>query len=231
MRMYNNFDYLKAIEKIKSALYDIYESQEVMIGEEVDETSRNHRVERYIETKDLAVKLIEDIESLYLNKNISKENKDSEEIGPKVVQVTKQDELLQAGNQIEDVGLEKENSTDLENTKIVVSENDISSEDIDKSDLPKFYLDYRNGDKPNFAFVPESIYTKLKANGTLESIDNRIYKQDEEEQRGIIVRSDQFMKLSLSKDRQEGVLKEAKHFRIEQARKSREKLQEEAVSV
>lgn len=231
MRMYNNFDYLKAIEKIKSALYDIYESQEVMIGEEVDETSRNHRVERYIETKDLAVKLIENIESLYLNKNISKENKDSEEIGPKVVQVTKQDELLQASNQIEDVGLEKENSTDLENTKTGVSENDISSEDIDKSDLPKFYLDYRNGDKPNFAFVPESIYTKLKANGTLESIDNRIYKQDEEEQRGIIVRSDQFMKLSLSKDRQEGVLKEAKHFRIEQARKSREKLQEEAVSV
>lgn len=230
MHMYINFDYLNAVEKIKSALYDIYESQEVMIGEEQDETLRNKRVEKYIETKDLAIKLIENIESLYLNKNTSKENKDLVENDAKVVQVTKQDELLKTSNQIENIDLE-ENEKEIEDAKIVISEDDISDENIDKSDLPKFYLDYRNGDKPNFAFVPESIYTKLKSNGTLETIDNRIYKQDDLEKRGIIVRADQFMKLSLSKDRQEGVLKEAKYFRIEQARKSRKKLQEEALSV
>lgn len=230
MHMYINFDYLNAVEKIKSALYDIYESQEVMIGEEQDETLRNKRVEKYIETKDLAIKLIENIESLYLNKNTSKENKDLVENDAKVVQVTKQDELLKTSNQIENIDLE-ENEKEIEDAKIVISEDDISDENIDKTDLPKFYLDYRNGDKPNFAFVPESIYTKLKSNGTLETIDNRIYKQDDLEKRGIIVRADQFMKLSLSKDRQEGVLKEAKYFRIEQARKSRKKLQEEALSV
>ncbi len=229
--MYNNFDYLKFVEKIKSALYDIYESQEVMIGEEQDENSRNKRVEKYIETKDLAVKLIENIESLYLDKGVPKEKNNVEESEPKIVQVAKQDELLQASNQIENVGDENEETIETEDVREATSKNDISDENIDKSNLPRFYLDYRNGDKPNFAFVPESIYTKLKANGTLEPKNNIVYKQDSGEKRGIIVRADQFMKLSLSKDRQEGVLKEAKYFRIEQAKKSRQKLQEEALSV
>ena len=72
--MYNNFDYMDSVCKIKSALYDIYESQEVMIGEEQNEKARNKRVEKYIETKDLAVKLLEHIDSLYKKIDTIKEN-------------------------------------------------------------------------------------------------------------------------------------------------------------
>ena len=106
--MYNNFDYMDSVCKIKSALYDIYESQEVMIGEEQDENARNSRVERYIETKDLAVKLLEHIDSLYKKNNTSKNNNDDindskEEVKidePQIIQISKQDELLKESNQI-----------------------------------------------------------------------------------------------------------------------------------
>ena len=73
--------------------------------------------------------------------------------------------------------------------------------------------------------MPETIFIKLKSNAVSKDINNKIYKQDEEEKKGIIVRKDQFMKLSLSKERQDGVLKEAKIFRIKQAKKSRQQLQ------
>ena len=220
--MYNNFNYMDSVCKIKSALYDIYESQEAMIGEEQDENVRNRRVERYIETKDLAVKLLEHIDSLYEKNNIPKNNnndiedsKEKVEIDePEIIQISKQDELLKENNQIEDVNPS--------NTVEVDIQDSISS---DVNNLSKFYLDPRNGEKPNFAFVPESIFVKLKSNSISEIINNRIYKQDEEEKKGIIVRKNQFMKLSLSKERQDGVLKEAKEFRIKQDKKSRQQLQ------
>ena len=50
---------------------------------------------------------------------------------------------------------------------------------------------------------------------------------DENKPKGIIVRNDQFMKLALSKRRQEGVLADAKIFRVEQAKASRKKMLEE----
>ena len=214
--MYNNFDYMDSVCKIKSALYDIYESQEVMIGEEQDENARNSRVERYIETKDLAVKLLEHIDSLYKKNNTSKNNNDDindskEEVKidePQIIQISKQDELLKESNQIEDVNISNDNDEEFSK--------DIN---IESDNIP------RNGEKPNFAFVPETIFVKLKSNSISEIINNRIYKQDDEEKKGIIVRKDQFMKLSLSKERQDGVLKEAKVFRIKQAKKSRQQLQ------
>ena len=220
--MYNNFDYMDSVCKIKSALYDIYESQEVMIGEEQDENARNSRVERYIETKDLAVKLLEHIDSLYKKNNTSKNNNDyindsKEEVKidePQIIQISKQDELLKESNQIEDVNISNDNDEEFSK--------DIN---IESDNIPKFYLDPRNGEKTNFAFVPETIFVKLKSNSISEIINNRIYKQDDEEKKGIIVRKDQFMKLSLSKERQDGVLKEAKVFRIKQAKKSRQQLQ------
>ena len=219
--MYNNFDYMDSVCKIKSALYDIYESQEVMIGEEQDEKARNKRVERYIETKDLAIQLLEHIESLYKKIDTIKEknsdvknSSDSAEIEePHIIQISKQDELLKEGNQIEDIN------------PSITEENIEESVNSDINDLPKFYLDSRNGEKPNFAFVPETIFIKLKSNAVSKDINNKIYKKDEEEKKGIIVRKDQFMKLSLSKERQDGVLKEAKIFRIKQAKKSRQQLQ------
>ena len=62
--------------------------------------------------------------------------------------------------------------------------------------------------------------------GLGEEGNNKFYKQDELDTKGIIVRSDQFMKLSLSKKRQEGILMEAKQYRINLATKSREQLEQ-----
>ncbi len=209
--MYNNFDYQNCIEKIKSALYDIYEHQEIIIGEEEDENKKGEQVEKYIKVKDLAVKLLEDINNLYSVDNV--DNVTNNEIEPTIVQESKQDELLKNS--------EISNDTNVEDDKEEEKE-----ENVDLDDLPKFYLDNRNGEKPNFAYVPNSIFTKLKDNAILDLFNNKFYKQDDDKKRGIIVREDQFMKLSLSRDRQEGVLKEAKEFRILEAKKSRKRLQE-----
>lgn len=149
-----------------------------------------------------------------------------------------------------------DNSIELttEETKEVSNESDDSQEDIKeeqiedekqsgneevkKETVSKFYLDDRNGTKPNFAFVPKELYSVIKKNGifelnsnTKEEIndvkDDRIHKTDENKPKGIIVRNDQFMKLALSKRRQEGVLADAKIFRIEQAKASRKKMLKE----
>lgn len=116
------------------------------------------------------------------------------------------------------------------------SENE--DEDVKKESVNKFYLDDRNGTKPNFAFVPKELYSIIKKNGIFELNsnkkeeindvkDDRIHKTDENKPKGIIVRNDQFMKLALSKRRQEGVLADAKIFRVEQAKASRKKMLEE----
>ena len=51
--------------------------------------------------------------------------------------------------------------------------------------------------------------------------DGKYIKIDEEKPRGIIVRSDQYMKLALSRHRQEGVLKEARLYRINEVKRKR----------
>lgn len=118
------------------------------------------------------------------------------------------------------------------------SENEDEDEDVKKESVNKFYLDDRNGTKPNFAFVPKELYSIIKKNGIFELNsnkkeeindvkDDRIHKTDENKPKGIIVRNDQFMKLALSKRRQEGVLADAKIFRVEQAKASRKKMLEE----
>ena len=56
-----------------------------------------------------------------------------------------------------------------------------------------------------------------------------MYKDDTNKTKGIIVRNDQYMKLALSKHRQEGVIKEAKNYRIEVVKEKRKKEQEEAL--
>lgn len=112
------------------------------------------------------------------------------------------------------------------------------NEDVKEESVNKFYLDDRNGTKPNFAFVPKELYSIIKKNGIFELNsnkkeeindvkDDRIHKTDENKPKGIIVRNDQFMKLALSKRRQEGVLADAKIFRVEQAKASRKKMLEE----
>lgn len=51
--------------------------------------------------------------------------------------------------------------------------------------------------------------------------ESKYAKIDEEKPRGIIVRSDQYMKLALSRHRQEGVLKEARSYRINEVKRKR----------
>ena len=55
----------------------------------------------------------------------------------------------------------------------------------------------------------------------LDDFNSKIIKVDEEKPRGIIVRSDQYMKLALSRHRQEGVLKEARLYRINEVKRKR----------
>lgn len=133
-----------------------------------------------------------------------------------------------------------DNSVELpkEEKQEISNESDDSQEDIKEESISKFYLDDRNGTKPNFAFVPKELYSVIKKNGIFELNlnaeeeindvkDDRIHKTDENKPKGIIVRNDQFMKLALSKRRQEGVLADAKIFRVEQAKASRKKMLEE----
>ena len=59
----------------------------------------------------------------------------------------------------------------------------------------------------------------------VDTSDGNIYKKDDLPVKGIIVRNDQYMKLALSKHRQEGVLAEAKNYRIETVKRKRQEQQ------
>lgn len=225
--MYRDFDYEKSIEKIKSALFDIYENQEIIIGSINDERRKATHVNNYIEVKNKATNLIESITNLYEKEefvDMQKSAKVNEEVFDNVETkvIDSEPQLIEQEEKHED------NSND-ENKEV----NELEDEDFneeekneiqEEKELEKFYLE-DSGNQPNFAYVSEAIYEKIKNHG--EVVDNNIYKIDKEDKKGIIVRTDQFMKLSLSRHRQEGVLKEAKMFRIEQAKKSRERLKQD----
>lgn len=195
--MYNNFNYKESINKLKSILFDIYEDQEMIVGSIENEKEKNEHVVKYINVKNEAIDLLNAIEELYEGK-----------IMPTPVIINNKQEPGMIENLVKNINIEQ--------PKIIEEE-----KEVEEFDPNKFYLDDRNGNKPNYAYVPESIFNKIR-NNNLD--DNKIYKQDENERKGIIVRNDQYMKLSLSRHRQEGVLKEAKEYRIEVARKNREKL-------
>ncbi len=191
-----NFDYDNSLEKIKSALFDLYEDQEEYVGSIEDENRRNIHVEKYIAVKNKALDLINSIKDLY--------------VGNDNLEVEKENVLD---------NIEPEQTVEVDESEpVLIEENNDNS-----TELEEYYLDDRNGTNPNFAYVSLELFNKIKNNGK-EAIDNNIYKIDKEKKKGIIVRNDQFMKLSLSKHRQEGVLKEAKNYRIVQAKRSREKL-------
>ena len=101
----------------------------------------------------------------------------------------------------------------------------------------KYYL-LCDEDKLHFAYVSEKLFNKIKSHhvsdtepleeDTVSDVDNsdgNIYKKDDLPVKGIIVRNDQYMKLALSKHRQEGVLKEAKNYRIETVKRKRQEQQ------
>lgn len=126
----------------------------------------------------------------------------------------------------------------IEETEGIEEENDDNTTSVEE--LQKYYLNC-DFSKINFAYVPQEIYDKIKNYETTEdndenfneeieetpeetieestTTDNHFYKQDEETPKGIIVRSDQYMKLALSRHRQAGVLEEAKEYRKEEVKR------------
>ena len=133
---------------------------------------------------------------------------------------------------------EVEEKPDLEESE--ESDNGSDSEisfDNAEDNSNKYYL-LCDEDKLHFAYVSEKLFNKIKSYhvsdtepleedtvSDLDTSDGNIYKKDDLPVKGIIVRNDQYMKLALSKHRQEGVLKEAKNYRIETVKRKRQEQQ------
>lgn len=139
----------------------------------------------------------------------------------------------------EDISFENQEDAEISEDS---EKEEISSEETNFDQVKKYYLDCDINDV-NFAYVPQSLYEKIKNFSSTslseEGIDDdssmpvetdemeseeeseniKYIKQDSEKPRGIIVRSDQYMKLALSKHRQEGVLKEARKYRMEEVKR------------
>ncbi len=318
--MIRDFDYNTALEVIKASLFDIYESQEQIIGAIEDEGLRQEQINNYIRTKDLASKLIEEINNLYetkktnvskvsteehsSNDNIKINTTNNEALVDSLIQspqsnksvptdmtsdINQEIESTEIENQIDDsdemelqLNTEETEENDITDNSDIESdelESEINEEDdneeaptedsakplipLEKDDLTKlasdeisenneneiensnqanidehrnlFYLDDRNGTKPNFAYVPSVLLETIKKNSITDinavfpvTNNNQFIKDDLEKPKGIIVRNDQFVKLSLSEHRQKTVLEDAKLYRIEQARVSREQLKQAA---
>ena len=250
----NDFNYKDSLNGIKASLFDIYENQEEQIGLEQNPEKRNARLNKFIEVKDIALLLIEGINYLYddiEDQTIIKEKLEN----PKMPLETEESKILNLveNSNIEEIkekGIEKENIEEQETIKDETEFNEEETTD-ENEDIKKYYLNC-DVNNVNFAYVPQSLYEKIKNHKSdlekendsedLEEDEENIeieeeqdeeksqsfIKQDTEKPRGIIVRSDQYMKLALSKHRQEGVLEEAKNYRVEEVkRKRREKQKKE----
>ena len=135
---------------------------------------------------------------------------------------------------------EVEEKSDLEESKDDDNDSDSDSEisfDNAEDNSNRYYL-LCDEDKLHFAYVSEKLFNKIKSYhvsdtepleedtvSDVDTSDGNIYKKDDLPVKGIIVRNDQYMKLALSKHRQEGVLKEAKNYRIETVKRKRQEQQ------
>lgn len=261
----NDFNYKEALNNIKASLFDIYENQEQAIGLEQDPKVREARLNKFIELKDMALLVIEGINYLYdedlVNQTSVLKNKLENPQIPSEVEESKILNMVQ-NNNVEDTNEEIEEDTDSIESEDVseeeqeiefdIEEENTQEEDIESDELKRYYLtcDMEN---VNFAYVPQSLYEKIKmyntdsedfesetdienttdtdeefddveeneVEETDDNLNNLYMKQDTEKPRGIIVRSDQYMKLALSKHRQEGVLQEAREYRIQEVKRKR----------
>lgn len=226
--MRNRFDYKESINNIKANLFDIYEDQERLIGLEESEEQKGIMINTFIELKNTSAIFIDKLESLYgdayfkdtednitYDENNDVDNDNNNSSSPEIIEE----------HPIEEESIQEEN---------------IEHNNNENQQLPKYYLNC-DFDKVNFAYVPMSIYEKIKnykneddtdefneeeQEENIEQepveekiVDNHFYKQDLEKVKGIIVRSDQYMKLALSRHRQAGVLEEAKEYRKEEVLK------------
>ena len=213
----------------------------------------------------MALLVIEGINYLYdedlVNQTSVLKNKLENPQIPSEVEESKILNMVQNSN-VEDTNEEIEEDTDSIESEDVseeeqeiefdIEEENTQEEDIESDELKRYYLtcDMEN---VNFAYVPQSLYEKIKmyntdsedfesetdienttdtdeefddveeneVEETDDNLNNLYMKQDTEKPRGIIVRSDQYMKLALSKHRQEGVLQEAREYRIQEVKRKR----------
>ena len=129
--------------------------------------------------------------------------------GTKNIEISKKEEN-ESTNDLDDNELSNNQEDEFNEEQSVEESN--KNEDIDTEDV--------NNDTENTEEIEENIKD-----------DSKLYKTDSSsiKIKGIIVRNDQYMKLALSKHRQEGVLKEAKNYRIEMVKKNRADKQREAL--
>lgn len=279
--MSNIFDYKNSLNGIKANLFDIYENQEQVIGLEQDENKRNERLNKFIEMKDIALMLLDEIEFLYTSDGKDEDLDIVKLNNPKIPELEEESKILNLVKNKESDSIKEDESAE---TNEEDSENEMKIADTTPI-LDKYYLEC-DKKRVNFAYVPVKLFDKLKANGILtrdnnnqlqlqntpddesgvdddeessvidedfneeeindiesssgqneeedndvendnilEGFNSKVIKEDEGKPRGIIVRSDQYMKLALSKHRQEGVLKEAKIYRINEVRKKQKENQ------
>lgn len=241
----SEFNYKDSLNGLKASLFDIYEDQEQKIGIEQNPEKRNARLNKFIEVKDIALMLIEGINYLYDDTQDQTSTLKEKLENPKIPSEVEESKIL---NMVENSNIEGAKKDDIDSDEqdnfnedeIEIDDQDIfEKEDLNSKELKRYYLDCDMKDV-NFAYVPPSLYEKVKSNQSLD-IENKIIekeieekqnskgqrfmKQDSEKSKGIIVRSDQYMKLALSKHRQEGVLKEAKKYRIEEVKRKRKENQ------
>lgn len=250
--MNENFNYKSALTNIKASLFDIYEDQEIVIGS-LSSEDRSRRVSEFIEIKDLAIVLLDKIQKLYDNSDTYQDvnlestessNDSSSEASSLIDDKQKAEDVpddIHESNDLEgttDSDTEIDNvdysSSDLEEDSDQESVDNNSKDDDNEVDENKYYL-LCDEEKLHFAYASQRLLEKIRnyhledESKTIDAVDtsndNSVYKIDNLPVKGIIVRNDQYMKLALSKHRQEGVLKEARAYRIEVVKRKRQEQQ------
>lgn len=229
--MIKDFNYKKSINDIKASLFDIYEDQEQVIGLIEDSKVREKQLKYFIDVKNMALMLIEGIESLYEDEeSLEKESPEKD--------IIKNDISVNNSNEVE----KKEQNKDLKKYYL-----DSDEENLNFAYVPLNLYEKLKNHKEELEVENNSSFDEvdntsddefnndLEENDLKEEIDeeiikdNKLYKDDTNKTKGIIVRNDQYMKLALSKHRQEEVIKEAKDYRVEVVKEKRKKDQEEAL--
>lgn len=230
--MEKKFDYQTSLHLIKSGLFDIYENQEKILGTIEDEKLRNSHLDDFINLKNIALMLIEGIEYLY------EDSENQDVIDKKELEV----ESSEPENKLENkyyLDCEEEKLPfayvpeqlflKLKNHQSILKEiEENRTDEIEVEEIPANEMEKETNEveEDNMPFDSSISLEQDTENQSEEIKDNDyFYKEDDKKVRGIIVRSDQFMKLALSRRRQEGVLEEAKEFRRDEVKRKRKEEQ------
>lgn len=221
------FDYQTSLRLIKSGLFDIYENQEKILGTIEDEKLRNQHLDDFINLKNIALMLIEGIEYLYEEdeQNSIDEKELEVESSKKEKEIQNKYYLDCEEEKLPFAYVPEQLFQKLKNHQSIIKELDENVvEEIDQEEaIPDNESENETKEEESTPFdfpVEEEQEIEIKSEELADQ--GYFYKEDDKKVRGIIVRSDQFMKLALSRRRQEGVLEEAKEFRRDEVKRKRE---------